>query len=198
MDEKDLLGLYAKFTAPYSYMDYPRVASRVENQEGDLIATQRVTEMPETFWDQPGLDMGDLNEMANKLMNDIADARQRRPLTDVEAYKESTQSSLEKLLAKKELSVAETLDLYKRGLKPYFYSYRPNTLVELTVENEVDRTTPIKWLHPKIAEKIQARYSEMNDLVKGKESAIKKYNAMIEDIATRIEKIGETGTDLII
>ena len=203
MDEKDLLGLYAKFTAPYSYMDYPRVASRVENQEGDLIATQRVTEMPETFWDQPGLDMGDLNEMANKLMNDIADARQRRPLTDVEAYKESTQSSLEKLLAKKELSVAETLDLYKRGLKPYFYSYRPNTLVELTLENENEirdstASTNTKWLHPKIAEKIQARYQEINDLGKKRDAANREFDSQIEDLKLRISMIEETGTDLII
>jgi hypothetical protein len=204
MDEKDLLGLYEKFAAPYSYMDYPRVASRVENQEGDLIATQRVTEMPETFWDQSGLDM---EEMENKLMNDIADARQQRPLTDVEAYKKPffkpEQSALEKLLAKKELSVAETLDLYKRGLKPYFYSYRPNTLVELTVENENElkdkiSITNTKWLHPKIAEKIQARYQEMNDLVQKKGAAIREIDSQIEDLKLRISMIEETGTDLII
>ena len=194
MDEKDLGRLFAQFAepyVPYSYMDYPR-------------ATQRVTEMPETFWDQPGLDMGDLNEMANKLMNDIADARQRRPLADVEAYKESTRSSLEKLLAKKELTVAETLDLYKRGLKPYFYSYRPNTLVELTLENENEirdstaSTTNTKWLHPKIAEKIQARYQEMNDLVQKKGAAIREIDSQIEDLKLRISMIEETGTDLII
>jgi hypothetical protein len=38
----------------------------------------------------------------------------------------------------------------------------------------------------------------MNDLVKEKKDAIKGYDARIEDIATRIEKIEETGTDLII
>lgn len=165
MDEKDLDGLFRGLAPYYSYMDYPRF-SMGENPEGDLIVTQRVT------------NLADLNRAAEQ--------------TVIE------QTVIEKLLTKKELSVAETLDLYKRGLKPYFYSYNANTLVELVLENEVDRTKPIKWLHPKIAEKIQARYSEMNDLVKVKEAAIKKYNAMIEDIATRIEKIGETGTDLII
>ena len=74
-------------------------------------------------------------------------------------------------------------------------------MVELTVKNQNeirDSTASTKWLHPKIAEKIQARYQEMNDLVKEKKDAIKGYDARIEDIATRIEKIEETGTDLII
>ena len=143
-----------------------------------------------SYMDYPRFSMGESPE------GDLIVTRRVTDLADLNWAAEQT--VIEKLLAKKELTVAETLDLYKRGLKPYFYSYNANTLVELVLENEVDRTTPIKWLHPKIAEKIQARYSEMNDLVKGKESAIKKYNAMIEDIATRIEKIGETGTDLII
>ena len=195
MDEKDLGKLFASF-APYSYMDYPRIS--VDPSDGDVKVTRRVTEMPETFWDQPGLDMEDLNEIANKLMNDIDDARQRRPLTDVEAYKESTQSSLEKLLAKKELSVAETLDLYKRGLKPYFISVRENMLVELVLENENDRTSSIKWLNPRIAEKIQIRYKEINDLIQEKGAAIRAIDSKIEDLKLRISMIEESGTDLII
>lgn len=195
MDEKDLGKLFASF-APYSYMDYPRIS--VDPSDGDVKVTRRVTEMPETFWDQPGLDMEDLNEIANKLMNDIDDARQRRPLTDVEAYKESTQSSLEKLLAKKELSVAETLDLYKRGLKPYFISVRENMLVELVLENENDRTSSIKWLNPRIAEKIQTRYKEINDLIQEKGAAIRAIDSKIEDLKLRISMIEESGTDLII
>jgi hypothetical protein len=190
MDEKDLLGLYAKFAAPYSYMDYPRI---VHNDRDDITVTRRVTKMPETFWDQSGLDMNldmdALAEMATKLMGDI--------------HKERTQTDLEKLLAKKELSVAETLDLYKRGLKPYFYSYNVNTLVELTLENENERikssmTSPIKWIHPKIAEKVQARYQEMNDLVQKKGAAIREFDSQIEDLKLRISMIEETGTDLII
>lgn len=195
MDEKDLGKLFASF-APYSYMDYPRIS--VDPSDGEVKVTRRVTEMPETFWDQPGLDMEDLNEIANKLMNDIDDARQRRPLTDVEAYKESTQSSLEKLLAKKELSVAETLDLYKRGLKPYFISVRENMLVELVLENENDRTSSIKWLNPRIAEKIQTRYKEINDLIQEKGAAIRAIDSKIEDLKLRISMIEESGTDLII
>lgn len=203
MDEKDLGKLFASF-APYSYMDYPRIS--VDPSDGEVKVTRRVTEMPETFWDQPGLDMEDLNEIANKLMNDIDDARQRRPLTDVEAYyydikgvfKEPTQSSLEKLLAKKELSVAETLDLYKRGLKPYFISVRENMLVELVLENENDRTSSIKWLNPRIAEKIQTRYKEINDLIQEKGAAIRAIDSKIEDLKLRISMIEESGTDLII
>jgi hypothetical protein len=172
MDEKDLGSLFAQFAEsniPYSYMDYPRLVSRrVENQEGDLIDAQRV-------------------EMETRLMRDIID-------------KKTIQSSLEKMLFKKELSVAETLDLYKRGLKPYFYSHNANTLVELTLENENDgRTTRFnKWLHPKIAEKIQARYQEINDLVQKKEDAIREFDSQIEDLGIRIKRIEESGTDLII
>jgi len=168
MDEKDLDGLFRGLAPYYSYMDYPRF-SMSENQEGDLIVTRRVT--------------------------DLADLNWETEQTVIE------QTAIEKLLSKKDLSVAETLDLYNRGLKPYYYSYNVNTLVELTVKNQNeirDSTASTKWLHPKIAEKIQARYQEMNDLVKEKKDAIKGYDARIEDIATRIEKIEETGTDLII
>ena len=172
MDEKDLDSLFAQFAEPYipySYMDYPRLVSRrVVNQEGDLIDTQRV-------------------EMETRLMRDIIDRK-----------KKTIQCSLEKMLSKKELTVAETLDLYKRGLKPYFYLEIANMLVELVLENENCRTTPIKWLHPKIAEKIQARYQEMNDLVQKKEDAIREWDSQIEDLGIRIKRIEETGTDLII
>jgi hypothetical protein len=195
MDEKDLLGLYAKFAAPYSYMDYPRIS-----EIGNTTVTQRLSKMAETCWDQSGLDMDfdmdDLNEAAQRLMNDI-DARER-PLTHEEAYKKPEQSNLEKLLAKKELSVAETLELYKRGLKPYFVTTNTNMLVELVLENENDRTSPIKWFNPKIAEKIQTRYKEINDLVQEKGAAIRAIDSRIEDLKLRISMIEETGTDLII
>lgn len=108
------------------------------------------------------------------------------------------ESSLERLIKKKELSVAETLDLYKRGLKPYFVTSDPDTLVELVLENENTRVTPIKWLHPKIAEKIQARYKEMNDLVIEKEAVIESYDNRIEELKKRIDTIEESGTDLML
>lgn len=135
----------------------------------------------------PAIEGGDIT--VTKLMDDI--------------HKERTQTDLEKLLAKKELTVAETLDLYKRGLKPYFVSVKENMLVELTMENEIYRTNnripnPIKWLHPKIAEKIQARYSEINDLGKKRDAAIRECDSQIEDLKLRISMIEESGTDLII
>jgi hypothetical protein len=111
---------------------------------------------------------------------------------------EVKESSLERLIKKKELSVAETLDLYKRGLKPYFVTSDPDTLVELVLENENTRVTPIKWLHPKIAEKIQARYKEMNDLVIEKEAVIESYDNRIEELKKRIDTIEESGTDLML
>jgi hypothetical protein len=168
MDEKDLDGLFRGLAPYYSYMDYPRF-SMGENQEGDLIVTRRVT--------------------------DLADLNWETEQTVIE------QTAIEKLLSKKDLSVAETLDLYKRGLKPYYYSHNANTLVELTVENQNeirDSTASTKWLHPKIAEKIQARYQEMYDLVQKKGAAIREIDSQIEDLKLRISMIEESGTDLII
>jgi hypothetical protein len=193
MDEKDLAGWLGKLSPYYSYMDYPRISVDPSIEGGDITVTRRVTEMPETFWDHSGLDMNlDMNalaEIATKMMGDV--------------YKERTQTDLERLLSKKKLTVAETLDLYKRGLKPYFVSVKENMLVELTVENENDRTiydmtTPIKWFHPKIAEKIQARYQEINDLVQKKGAAIRECDSQIEELKLRISMIEEGGTDLII
>jgi hypothetical protein len=190
MDEKELAGWLGKLTQSpyYSYMDYPRISVDTATEGGDITVTRRVEEMPDTFWDHSDLDMDALAEMATKLMGDI--------------HKERTQTDLEKLLAKKELTVAETLDLYKRGLKPYFVSVKENMLVELTVENEnertYNRTNSIKWLHPKIAEKIQARYQEINDLGKKRDAVNRECDSQIEDLKLRISMIEESGTDLII
>jgi hypothetical protein len=189
MDEKDLAGWLGKLSPYYSYMDYPRISVDPSIEGGDITVTRRVEEMPDTFWDHSDLDMNALAGIATKMMGDV--------------YKERTQTDLERLLSKKKLTVAETLDLYKRGLKPYFVSVKENMLVELTVENENDRTTydmttPIKWFHPKIAEKIQARYQEMNDLVQKKGAAIRECDSQIEELKLRISMIEEGGTDLII
>jgi hypothetical protein len=195
MDEKELAGWFGKlglFTQ--SPLDYPRISVDPAIEGGDITVTRRVTEMPETFWDHSGWDMNldnmdALAEIATKMMGDI--------------YKERTQTDLERLLSKKKPTVAESLYLYKRGLKPYFVSVKENMLVELTMENESDRTiyditAPIKWFHPKIAEKIQARYQEMNDLVQKKGAAIRECDSQIEELKLRISMIEEGGTDLII
>ena len=148
-----------------------------------------------SYMDYPRFSMGESPEgdlIVTRRVTDLADLNWAAEQTAIE------QTAIEKLLAKKELSVAETLDLYKRGLKPYFYLEIANMLVELVLENENCRTTPIKWLHPKIAEKIQARYQEMNDLVQKKEDAIREWDSQIEDLGIRIKRIEETGTDLII
>ena len=190
MDEKDLAGWLGQLSPYYSYMDYPRISVDPSIEEGDITVARRVEEMSDTFWDQSGLDMNlDMDALAEKYH------RYSKP----KLFKERTQTDLERLLSKKKLTVAETLDLYKRGLKPYFVSLKENMLVELTVENENDRTkTPIKWFHPKIAEKIQARYQEINDLVQKNGAAIRECVSQIEELKLRISMIEESGTDLII
>jgi hypothetical protein len=170
MDEKDLGSLFAQFGDGLIPYSY---------MDYPRLVSRRVENQEGDLIDAQRV------EMETRLMRDIID-------------KKTIQSSLEKMLFKKELSVAETLDLYKRGLKPYFYSHNANTLVELALENENDRTTPIKWIHPKIAEKIQARYQEMNDLVQKKGAAIREIDSQIEDLKLRISMIEESGTDLII
>ena len=205
MGEKELAGWFRKlglFTqSPLDYQRISKISVEPPIEGGDITVTwerthlnnlkrnkmKEVTETSETFRDHSNwyTDPIDMTE----LMDDI--------------HKERTQTDLEKLLAKKELTVAETLDLYKRGLKPYFVSVKENMLVELTMENEIYRTNnripnPIKWLHPKIAEKIQARYSEINDLGKKRDAAIRECDSQIEDLKLRISMIEESGTDLII
>lgn len=201
MGEKELAGWFGKlglFTqSPLDYQRISKISVEPPIEGGDITVTRRVTEMSETLtemldhlnWDTDVIDNIDMAEMATELMGDI--------------HKEGTQTDLEKLLAKKELTVAETLDLYKRGLKPYFVSVKENMLVELTMENENCRTNnripnPIKWLHPKIAEKIQARYQEINDLGKKRDAANREFDSQIGDLKLRISMIEESGTDLII
>lgn len=192
MDEKELGGWLGKLMQSpyYSYMDYPRISDLAPVIEGDdITVTRRVEEMPDTFWDQPGLDMNlDMNALAGlatKLMGD--------------AYKERTKSSAEKLLVKKNLTLAETMDLLSRGLKPYFYDLMENNMIELTLATEDQRgKSDIHWLAPKIAEKIQERYAEIARLADEKRKALLDYDAKIEELESRIELIIKNGTDLII
>jgi hypothetical protein len=195
MDEKELGGWLGKLMQSpyYSYMDYPRISDLAPVIEGDdITVTRRVEEMPDTFWDQPGLDKLDMNldmdtvtEMATKLMRDID--------------KKTMKSAAEKLLVKKNLTLAETMDLLSRGLKPYFYDLMENNMIELTLATEDQRgKSDIHWLAPKIAEKIQERYAEIARLADEKRKALLDYDAKIEELESRIELIIKNGTDLII
>jgi hypothetical protein len=191
MDEKELAGWLGKLTQSpyYSYMDYPRISVDPAIEGGDITVTRRVEEMPDTFWDQSGLDMNldmdALAEMATKMMGGV--------------YKESTKSAAEKLLVKKNLTLPETMDLLSRGLKPYFYDLMENNLIELTLATETQRgKSDILWLAPKIAEKIQERYAEIARLADEKRKALLDYDAKIEELESRINLIIKNGTDLII
>ncbi len=97
----------------------------------------------------------------------------------------------------KKLSIAETLELLKKGLKPYFYDQRSCSLTELTLDNE-DRAENIKWIHPKMAEKINERYREIEALEEDLEDYTVKVEAKIKDLRSRISDIEEKGTDLLI
>jgi hypothetical protein len=188
MDEKELAGWLGKLSQSpyYSYMDYPRISDLDPAIEGDdIIITRRVEEMPDTFWNHSELNMDALAGMATKLMGDID--------------KKSIKSAAEKLLVKKDLTLAETMDLLSRGLKPYFYHLMENNLIELTLETETQRgKSDIHWLAPRIAEKIQERYAEIARLADEKRKALLDYDAKIEELESRIDLILQNGTDLII
>lgn len=181
MDEKELAGWLGKLTQSpyYSYMDYPRISVDPAMEGGDITVTRRATEIPEF------LDMDDIAEMATKLMGDID--------------KKNIKSASEKLLVKKNLTLAETMDLLSRGLKPYFYDLMENNMIELTLATEDQRgNSDIHWLAPKIAEKIQERYAEIARLAEEKRKALLDYDAKIEELEKRVELILKNGTDLII
>ena len=100
---------------------------------------------------------------------------------------------------KKNPTLAETMDLLARGLKPYFYDLMENDLIELTLATEDQRgSSDIHWLAPKIAEKIRERYAEINRLAAEKRKALLDYDAKIEELEKRIDLIIENGTDLLI
>jgi len=181
MDEKELAGWLGKLTQSpyYSYMDYPRIPA-IEG--GDITVTRRATEIPEF------LDMDAIAEIAT---------RRTRLMGDID--KKSIKSASEKLLVKKNLTLAETMDLLSRGLKPYFYDLMENNMIELTLATEDQRgNSDIHWLAPKIAEKIQERYAEIARLAEEKRKALLDYDAKIEELESRIELIIKNGTDLII
>jgi hypothetical protein len=100
---------------------------------------------------------------------------------------------------KKNPTLAETMDLLARGLKPYFYDLMENDLIELTLATEDQRgSSDIHWLAPKIAEKIRERYAEINRLAAEKRKALLDYDAKIEELERRVDLILENGTDLLI
>ncbi len=104
-----------------------------------------------------------------------------------------------KNIPKKNPTLAETMDLLARGLKPYFYDLMENDLIELTLDTENQRgSSDIHWLAPRIAEKIQERYAEINRLADEKRKALLDYDAKIEELEKRIDLIIENGTDLLI
>ena len=104
-----------------------------------------------------------------------------------------------KNIPKKNPTLAETMDLLSRGLKPYFYDLMENNMIELTLATEDQRgSSDIHWLAPKIAEKIRERYAEINRLAGEKRKALLDYDAKIEELERRVDLILENGTDLLI
>lgn len=191
MDEKELAGWIGKLAQSpyYSYMDYISVDPAMEG--GDITATRRVTnlagldDLDRRMNMDMDLDMNSIAEIATRLMGDID--------------KKNIKSASEKLLVKKNLTLAETMDLLSRGLKPYFYDLMENNMIELTLATEDQRgSSDIHWLAPKIAEKIQERYAEIARLAEEKRKALLDYDAKIEELEKRVELILQNGTDLII
>lgn len=193
MDEKELGDWVARLAQSpyYSYMDYPRISVDPAYDGGDITATRRVTnlagldDLDRRMNMDMDLDMNSIAEIATRLMGDID--------------KKNIKSASEKLLVKKNLTLAETMDLLSRGLKPYFYDLMENNMIELTLATEDQRgNSDIHWLAPKIAEKIQERYAEIARLAEEKRKALLDYDAKIEELEKRVELILKNGTDLII
>lgn len=193
MDEKELGDWVARLAQSpyYSYMDYPRISVDPAYDGGDITATRRVTnlagldDLDRRMNMDMDLDMNSIAEIATRLMGDID--------------KKNIKSASEKLLVKKNLTLAETMDLLSRGLKPYFYDLMENNMIELTLATEDQRgSSDIHWLAPKIAEKIQERYAEIDRLAEEKRKALLDYDAKIEELEKRVELILKNGTDLII
>lgn len=99
---------------------------------------------------------------------------------------------------KPNLTLAETVDLFKKGYKPYVYCSRTLKMVELTMDNEEEFKGCLKeWLLPMMADKINERYDEITRLEVELHQHTVKVKNEIEELHERIQEIKDKGTDLI-
>ena len=100
---------------------------------------------------------------------------------------------------KPNLTLAETVDLFKKGYKPYVYCSRTLKMVELTIDNEEEFKGCLKeWLLPMMADKINERYDEITRLEVELHQHTVKVKNEIEELHERIQDIKDKGTDLIL
>ena len=100
---------------------------------------------------------------------------------------------------KPNLTLAETVDLFKKGYKPYVYCSRTLKMVELTMDNEEEFKGCLKeWLLPMMADKINERYDEITRLEVELHQHTVKVKNEIEELHERIQDIKDKGTDLIL
>lgn len=99
---------------------------------------------------------------------------------------------------KPNLTLAETVELFKRGYKPYAYCTRTLKMIELTLDNEEEFKGCVKeWLLPMMADKINERYEEITRLEVELHQHTMKVKDEIEELHERIQDIKDKGTDLI-
>ena len=99
---------------------------------------------------------------------------------------------------KPNLTLAETVDLFKKGYKPYVYCSRTLKMVELTIDNEEKfKGCAKEWLLPMMADKVNERYDEITRLEVELHQHTLKVNNEIKELHERIQEIKDKGTDLI-
>ena len=100
---------------------------------------------------------------------------------------------------KPDLTLAETIELFKKGYRAYVYCTRTLKMVELTLDNEEEHVGAVKeFLLPMMADKINERYEEIGRLEVELHQQTKKIKNEIAELHERIQQIKDNGTDLII
>ena len=100
---------------------------------------------------------------------------------------------------KSDLTLAEMMELFKKGYKAYVYCPKTLKMVELTINNEEEFKGCVKeWLLPMMADKINERYDEIGRLEMELHQQTLKVKNEIKELHERIQDIKDKGTDLIL
>ena len=190
MDEKYLSSLMSKYMdlGKSSSLDwlYRPVDDRDANIDGGLNFDTFIIDYPDRILQGQDLDRGATRDRIDALAASLAGFK-KKALDTIPLHK------------KPDLTLAETIELFKKGYRVYSYSEREMKMVEITIENEEDFVGCVKeFLLPMMADKINERYEEIGRLEVELHQQTVKIKNEITELHERIKEIKNNGTDLII
>jgi hypothetical protein len=185
MDEKYLSSLLSKYMDAGKSPSLDWLYRPVDDV--DRISFDTIVDYPSTIF----------GEDRSPLRESIIDALDSKMDSALKGLKKTVDSV--PLHKKSELTLAETVELFKKGYRPYVYCSSTLRMVELTLANENDHVGAVKeFLLPMMANKINERYEEIDRLEVELHQQTVKIKNEIAELHERIQEIKDNGTDLII